>query len=490
MKKWKIYTIISSQTQIWGKNMDEQIWYGKYKPLKLFSANGSTEVFLVEHILLGEKRVLKRTAKGTDSELLLRNEAKALLKVNSPYIPNLLDFLDEEKEVVIIEEYFEGTPLSTLLEQNTVFSSERIFGFACSLCYALSALHNCSGRLLHGDLSPSNVIVSGDVLKLIDFGTAGAAENGETSGKVFGTKGFCAPEQTVGELRSEKTDIYAAGKILFSLLERAEQKNVITKRGGIRQKSLENAEKKLLSGLYAIAEKASSELPSDRFDSVGEMLVMLKGCRDRKSIKELQPGRQNGPACTIGVMGTHHGVGVTHTALALASFLRRSGRRVAVVELSGQSALDCFGKQKESHGSPCSYKGLNVFPEADSLLAGTVRNGNYDYCILDLGCVQERRKQELFRCDVKLIVTDGAPWKSEKRKGPLEIFKEIESLKGWWLLVNFCENTVPADCRKLNVRTELLRFSPDPFETSGQDERLFGKILPAFRHTSISGLPL
>lgn len=456
--------------------MDEQLWYGKYCPQQLISANGDTEVFLVRHSLLEENRILKRAVKGTGAEQMLRNEAKVLMKVSSPYIPNLLDFLDEEKEVVIIEEFLEGDSLSRLLDDNTHFSPQRIYSLSCSLCYALLALHDGSEGFLHGDVKPANLIVNGDELRLIDFGTAAKIGKESICANSYGTKGFCAPEQLIGELRGTETDIYAVGKIMMLLLERAESAN--------------NTEKKLVARLYGVAEKASSELPGDRFESVGEMLVMLEGCRDRKSRRAGQPLNRNGYVCTVGIIGTHHGVGVTHTALSIASYLQRSGKRVAVVELSGQSALDCFGKQKDAYGSSCSYKGLNVFPGADSLLAGIVRNGRYDYCILDLGCTPERRRQELLRCEIKLIVTDSAPWKAEKRAASLKMLDELESLSGWWLLVNFSENTLPKDCRRLPLHVDSLRFSPNPFEPSGQNERLFGKILPAFRHTSISGLPL
>lgn len=447
--------------------MDEQLWYGKYTPLKLLSANGNTEVFLAEHVFLKEKRVLKRAHKGTAEEKLLRNEAGVLVKVNSPFVPKLFDFLDEEKEVVMVEEFFEGESLADLISTNDGFSAEKIFKLACSICNALADLHNGSERVIHCDLSPGNILVDSDRIKLIDFGTAEIPGKDGLGGDSFGTKGFCAPEQVVGEPGREETDIYALGRVIMALLEKANAE--------------ENSEKKLVQRMRRIAERAASDNPADRFGSVAEILSALERCRGRKSGKEKAFEKGKNSVCTIGIIGTHHGVGVTHTALSVASFLHFEKRkRVAVIELSGQSSLDCFGKQKESHGAPCRVKGLSVFPSADSLLAGTVRNGNFDYCILDLGCAPERRKQELLRCDIKLVVTDAAPWKPERRRNADRILDGVDCSKGWRVLVNFSDGQVPSDCRRLPVRMEWLRFSPNPFEVDEQNKKLFGKLLSAF----------
>src|SRR6185437_16600476 len=86
--------------------------------------------------------------------------------------------------------------------------------------------------IAHRDLKPANIFLQAlpdgaDHVRLLDFGTAkfvegvssaGVAENLSRAGVVFGTPAYMSPEQAKGERVDTRTDIYAAGAILFELL--------------------------------------------------------------------------------------------------------------------------------------------------------------------------------------------------------------------------------------------------------------------------------
>jgi len=94
----------------------------------------------------------------------------------------------------------------------------------------LAALEHAHARaVVHRDLKPENVFVIRDAsgleqVQLVDFGLAKVAEGGDTRraltqfGQVFGTPAYMSPEQCRGEIVDARTDVYAAGVILYELL--------------------------------------------------------------------------------------------------------------------------------------------------------------------------------------------------------------------------------------------------------------------------------
>ena len=89
---------------------------------------------------------------------------------------------------------------------------------------ALSALH--ARGIVHRDLKPSNVFLTPHGVKLLDFGLArpqlepalGSAEGLTRTGIVMGTPRYMAPEQVEGEAVDARSDLFAAGAILFEML--------------------------------------------------------------------------------------------------------------------------------------------------------------------------------------------------------------------------------------------------------------------------------
>lgn len=116
----------------------------------------------------------------------------------------------------LLSEWIDGQSLHTVKSP----SSERFTGWLIQICQALEAVHKAG--LVHGDLTPSNILVDKqDRITITDFGFSQASSKNEASipgGTPFigGTVGFAAPEQidqSFGNI-SVKTDIYAIGGLL------------------------------------------------------------------------------------------------------------------------------------------------------------------------------------------------------------------------------------------------------------------------------------
>jgi len=148
-------------------------------------------------------------------------EARAAASVNHPNICQIYEIVEDEGELFIAMELLEGESLAERLRCGPLSVSETVrVGFG--VLAALSALH--ARGIVHRDLKPTNVFLTPHGVKLLDFGLAGpelsliAADAITRTGMVAGTPRYMAPEQVRGEPVDARSDLFAAGAILFEML--------------------------------------------------------------------------------------------------------------------------------------------------------------------------------------------------------------------------------------------------------------------------------
>jgi serine/threonine protein kinase/tetratricopeptide (TPR) repeat protein len=150
-------------------------------------------------------------------------EARAAASVNHPNICQIYEIGEDAGQLFIAMELLEGVALADRLQQGAVNVNETI-AVALGMLSALSALH--ARGIVHRDLKPSNVFLTPHGVKLLDFGlarpapepAAQTAQDLTRIGAVMGTPRYMAPEQVVGEPIGARTDLFAAGAILFEML--------------------------------------------------------------------------------------------------------------------------------------------------------------------------------------------------------------------------------------------------------------------------------
>lgn len=153
-------------------------------------------------------------------------EARAAASVNHPNICQLYEIGEDGGELFIAMELLEGEALAERLRRGPMSVSATV-PIGLGVLAALSALH--ARGIVHRDLKPSNVFLTPHGVKLLDFGLArpsdpalaqslGPVTELTRTGMMMGTPRYMAPEQVTGEALDARSDLFAAGAILFEML--------------------------------------------------------------------------------------------------------------------------------------------------------------------------------------------------------------------------------------------------------------------------------
>ena len=167
-------------------------------------------------------KALKEAYRGNDAiRRRFEEEAVFLARLNHPNIVNVLAF--DADNLVIFMEFLEGAPLDLALQNaeggTTALALAEALAVMDQVLAALSHAHRHG--LIHRDVKPGNIFVAPDgQVKLTDFGIAKIVgqDNLETTRLGLGSPSYMAPEQIMGEGMDGRTDIYAAGIVLYQLL--------------------------------------------------------------------------------------------------------------------------------------------------------------------------------------------------------------------------------------------------------------------------------
>lgn len=202
---------------------------GHYRILQRIGSGGMGVVYRGYDDHLDREVAIKVLNPGTiandTSRKRFRNEAHALSKLNHPSVATVHDFDTQDGQDFLVMEYIEGVNLADRLAYGPLPEDE-VVHLGEQLCNGLSAAH--SHGVIHSDLKPGNLRLTTDGrLKILDFGLAKlrqpflpeVATATTLGGETFtGTLPYMAPEQLTGDVIDARTDIYAAGLVLYEMI--------------------------------------------------------------------------------------------------------------------------------------------------------------------------------------------------------------------------------------------------------------------------------
>jgi serine/threonine-protein kinase len=236
------------------------------------------------------KRLPVALAGDPEYQARFRRESALAAQLSEPHIIPIHDFGEINGRLYIDMRLVEGTDLASVIKSEGPMAPRRAVGILAQVGAALDAAH--SAGLVHRDVKPSNVLVSGhdedEFAYLIDFGIARAAA-GATSGPALtvtgatlGTLDYMAPERFENRPVDGRVDVYSLACMLFELLTGGAPFHGRTPAGMIHaHMSLDpprpSAQRPgLPPELDAVVERGMAKRPEQRYPTAGTLVAAAR----------------------------------------------------------------------------------------------------------------------------------------------------------------------------------------------------------------------
>lgn len=208
----------------------------RYEVIERIGAGRMAEIFRGKATAAGGfekpvaiKRILPHLSSDPRFVQLLIAEAKIMSALRHRNIVQIFDVgVGDAGEHLLVMEFVDGVDVGALQRQleshRQRLPIDLVLHIGAEVCEALDHAQQVTGpdgapmRLVHRDVTPSNVLVSkAGEIKLTDFGLAKRPEDGTSSGGLRGRYGYVSPEQASGLPIDARTDVFAVGVIVWEL---------------------------------------------------------------------------------------------------------------------------------------------------------------------------------------------------------------------------------------------------------------------------------
>ena len=253
----------------------------KYKILSEIGHGGMSVVYLAINEAANKTWADKEIRKDgvCDFEAVKQGlvvETDMLKKLDHPYLPSIIDVIDQDDSFLIVMDYIQGKSLKEVLKNSGAQPKESVVKWGIQLCDVLGYLHSRQPSIIYRDMKPANVMLRPDGnITLIDFGTAREFKNRSMveDTTCLGTRGYAAPEQFGGRGQTDpRTDIYCLGATLYHLITGHSPAEPPYEIKPLSYWNPAYAE----SGLEMIINKCCQQDPNSRYQSCAELRYDLE----------------------------------------------------------------------------------------------------------------------------------------------------------------------------------------------------------------------
>ncbi|GAA3435601.1 Stk1 family PASTA domain-containing Ser/Thr kinase [Kutzneria kofuensis] len=264
----------------------------RYELGETLGYGGMSEVHKGRDVRLGRDVAVKvlraDLARDPQFQERFRREAQNAAALNHPAIVAVYDTGETKTEYgplpYIVMEYVDGRTLRDIIKTQGPLSGKRAMEVMADVCAALDFSHRHG--IIHRDVKPANVMITKTgAVKVMDFGIARAIHDGQAAvtqtAAVIGTAQYLSPEQARGEAVDARSDVYAAGCVLFELMTGQPpftgDSPVAVAYQHVREEppAPSSVNPQVTPALDSIVLKAMAKGPANRYQSAAEMRADL-----------------------------------------------------------------------------------------------------------------------------------------------------------------------------------------------------------------------
>ena len=281
--------------------------FSHYEILSLLGAGGMGEVYLAQDTKLDRRVALKilpaDVASNRDRMERFIREAKSAAALSHPNIAQIFEIGDDDQTHFIAMEFIDGATLREKIHQEHS-ELRKLLRYLQHVAEGLAKAH--AAGIVHRDLKPDNIMITRDGhAKILDFGLAKLIEpqpmpGGDSSevatvvmrqhsspGTVMGTVSYMSPEQAQGKTKEidQRSDIFSFGCILFEATtgrKPFEGESIIKSLHMVVYEPappIADFNPSAPSELQRIVRRCLAKDPDDRYQSVKEVAIELRGLR-------------------------------------------------------------------------------------------------------------------------------------------------------------------------------------------------------------------
>ncbi|HEV7195699.1 MAG TPA: protein kinase, partial [Pedococcus sp.] len=198
---------------------------GRYRVQSHIADGGMASVYLALDTRLDRDvalKVLRRDLAQDDAFVSrFKREARSAARLSHPNVVSVFDQGDADGHMFLAMEYVPGQTLREVMRAEGPLTPRAALDILAPVLQALAAAHKAG--IIHRDVKPENIILREDdgTVKVADFGLARAVTTQTVTaqtGVLLGTVAYLSPEQVERGIADARSDVYAAGLILFEML--------------------------------------------------------------------------------------------------------------------------------------------------------------------------------------------------------------------------------------------------------------------------------
>src|SRR3954469_2534142 len=279
--------------------------FGDFRIESVAGRGGMGVVYRAVQLDLGRPVALKLIASDRAADPAFRErfqrESRLAALIDHPNVVPVHGAGEEDGQLYLVMRYVPGTDLHRLLKREGPLAPERAAGFVAQVASALDAAH--AAGLVHRDVKPANVLISGEHAYLGDFGLTRMLSSEEQlteTGQWLGTTDFSSPEQLQGEAVAARADFHSPGCVLHPALLGGPPfpRSTIpaTLLAHLNDPPPRPSERGAPQGFDRVMARALAKNPADRYPSAGDLGRAALAAARGESVTESERSVAVGPA--------------------------------------------------------------------------------------------------------------------------------------------------------------------------------------------------